>query len=130
MDWWVVEKLRIMAAIGLEKDALHVHASILIMFAVAFFCRSGLRSPLPWLAVLIAELANEYADIKGHGGFSPINDRAWDASLHDVYNTMAVPTFIFLMAWAFPWLWTGWRKPKAIDRADDQRVEPQDSETT
>lgn len=131
MDWWVVEKIRIMGAIGLEKDALHVHASLLIMFAAAFFCRSGLRSPLPWLAVFIAELANEYADIKGHGGFSPINDRVWEASVHDIYNTMAAPTFIFAMAWLFPWLWTGWGKRKAAEKPESKELaDSQFSETS
>ncbi len=45
-------------------DALHVYAGVLLQVVIALVLRRTLRSPIPWLAVLVAILANEYYDYR------------------------------------------------------------------
>ena len=98
-------------AIGLNMDALHVYVGLAILLAVALVLRKPLRSPIPWLVLLALELANEYYDWTydfwtGPGG------RAIQAAegVRDIWNTMAVPTFLLLASRFFPGLFTGWRR--------------------
>ena len=55
-------KLTIVAATGMDKDALHIYVGLAVFFTVAVFFRKPLRSPWPWLAVLVIALAGELLD--------------------------------------------------------------------
>ena len=47
---------------------------------------------LPWLTVFVVELVNELLDLS-----APANgENTVHASLHDIYNTMFLPTIILL----------------------------------
>jgi hypothetical protein len=46
-----------------------------------------------WLIVFLAELFNEYADLRG----SAPGEATMDAALHDIYNTMFWPTVILIL---------------------------------
>ena len=89
-------KLWLVDVSGLAKDALHIHVGLLVFFAVALALKKPLRSPLPWLAVLAAALLGEALDRR--------DDRAggglwrWQASVHDIINTLFWPTLILLLA--------------------------------
>jgi len=92
---WEEIKMVIATATGLERDALHIYASLLIQVGVAALSRRTLRSPIPWLAVLVFALGNEYLDITADGR---LEDWEWWTSLHDVWNTMLVPTLLLILA--------------------------------
>ncbi|MEO7826019.1 MAG: hypothetical protein ABIR60_02660, partial [Allosphingosinicella sp.] len=61
MDWEHV-KDTISLWTQLERDALHIYAAMLVQIGAAALFRRSLASPLPWLAVLAAELLNEVLD--------------------------------------------------------------------
>ena len=78
----------------LERDALHIYAAILVQVGSAALLRRNLASPLPWLVVLVAALSNEMLDSYRDGLVEP-----WErvAALHDLWNTMLVPTILALL---------------------------------
>jgi hypothetical protein len=114
LPWnWYHVKEWLEHAIGLNMDALHVYFGLGIFVAAALILRRPLRSPLPWLALLLVELCNEYYDWTydmwpGWGRKIQLAE-----GLRDVWNTMAVPTFLLIAARWFPGLFTGWGKRRS-----------------
>lgn len=95
MDWHELKQwLETMS--GLDMDALHVHAGLLGQIGAALIFRKSLRSPLPWLAVLVAILGNEVYDL--HYEVWPTRDAQIAESVKDVWNTMLAPTLLMLVA--------------------------------
>jgi hypothetical protein len=92
VEYWVDHKMRLVEAVGLTNDAMHIHVSLLILFVAALVLRRRPDSVWCWLAVFVAELFNEYADLRG---LAP-GEATMDAALHDIYNTMFWPTVIVL----------------------------------
>ncbi|HEX8239462.1 MAG TPA: hypothetical protein VF574_06965 [Allosphingosinicella sp.] len=93
MDWEQI-KATISLWTDLERDALHIYAAILFQIGAAALLRRSLASPLPWLVVLVAALGNEVLDAFRDGVVE-----AWEhqAALHDLWNTMLVPTVLALV---------------------------------
>lgn len=89
-EYWIGQKLRLIEAVGLTNDAMHIHGSLLILFGSALLLRRRADSIWCWLIVFFAELFNEYADLKG---LAP-GEATIDAAMHDIYNTMLWPTVI------------------------------------
>ncbi len=92
-ELWIGYKVRLIEFVGLTNDAMHVHGSILILFMSAIILRRRPDSIWCWLIVFLAELFNEYADLKG---LAP-GEASIDASIHDLYNTMFWPTVILML---------------------------------
>ncbi len=90
---WIGYKVRLIEFVGLTNDAMHIHGSILILFVSAIILRQRPDSIFCWLIVLVAELFNEFADLKG---LAP-GEASIDASIHDLYNTMFWPTVIVIL---------------------------------
>ena len=111
MDWHGI-KVWLELISGLDMDALHVHAGILGQLAAALVIRKPLRNPLPWLAVLVAVLVNEAYDY--HYEVWPDRDEQFGESVRDFWNTMALPSLIFLVARFYPRLLVG-REASAPD---------------
>lgn len=109
-DWHQVKEW-LEHVIGLNMDALHVYFGLAILVGAAVLLRKPLRSPIPWLVVLALELANEYYDWTYE--IWPGPDRAIQAAegIHDIWNTMVLPTLLLLASRYFPGLFTGWRRP-------------------
>ncbi|MGZ8285469.1 MAG: hypothetical protein ACXWUZ_06755 [Allosphingosinicella sp.] len=107
MDWEQV-KAAISLWTELERDALHIYAAILLQIGSAALLRRNLASPLPWLAVLAAALFNEVLDAYRDGLVEP-----WEraAALHDLWNTMLVPTVLALLVRFAPRLTSPKRSP-------------------
>ncbi|HEX6376796.1 MAG TPA: hypothetical protein VFZ91_13880 [Allosphingosinicella sp.] len=105
MDWEAI-KAAVAVWTGLERDALHIYAALLIQIAAAALLRRTLASPWPWLVVLVFALGNEWADIQRDGRFE-----GWEraASLHDLWNTMLAPTLLALLVRFAPRLAGGGR---------------------
>jgi hypothetical protein len=79
---------------GLERDALHIYAAFIIQLGSAALLRRSLASPWPWAAVLAFALANEWLDMSGD---KLIEDWEKEAALHDLWNTMLLPTLLLLV---------------------------------
>lgn len=94
-------------AVGLNMDALHIYVGLAILVAAALILRRPLRSPWPWLMVLALELGNEYYDwtYEVWPGFERQLQVA--EGLRDIWNTMALPTFLLIASRWFPRLFTG-----------------------
>ena len=98
-EHWVSYKIWLIETVGLTNDAMHVHGSLLILCVSALVLRRRPDSPCCWLIVCIAELFNEYADLRG----AAAGEATIDAALHDVYNTMFWPTVLLILGRAlFP----------------------------
>ena len=93
MDWYGIKQLAVEQT-GLSRDALHVIVGFGAQLLVAALIRRPLSSPLPWLAVLLGECANEYYDL--HREVWTDRD-IWPGSLGDILVTMAIPTLILVL---------------------------------
>lgn len=92
-EHWVSYKIWLIETGGLTNDAMHIHGSLLILCLSALVLRRRPDSPWCWLIVLIAELFNEYADLRG----SAPGEATIDAALDDIYNTMFWPTVTLIL---------------------------------
>ncbi|MEA3064633.1 MAG: hypothetical protein QOJ27_1079 [Sphingomonadales bacterium] len=94
MDWQGIKEA-IALWTGLERDALHIYAALLVQAGSAFILRRSLASPWPWTCVLALAIGNEILDT-----FADRLVEAWeiDASLHDLWNTMLLPSLLLLLA--------------------------------
>jgi hypothetical protein len=90
-----VIKAAVAAWTGLERDALHVYAAVIIQLGSAAILRRTVASPWPWLIVLVFALANEYLDMQND---NLVEDWEKAAALHDLWNTMLLPTLLLLVA--------------------------------
>ena len=88
-------KAAVAAWTGLDRDALHIYVALIIQLASAALLRRTLASPWPWLIVLAFALANEWLDI-----FRDDLVEDWEkaGSLHDLWNTMLLPTLLLLVS--------------------------------
>ncbi len=93
-------KMAIEAYTGLERDALHIHAALLLYVTTTVILRNG-RSVIPWLVVLVVEVANEAYDLRHNWPEGP--DWAISSSVKDLWNTMIWPTALLLVAWSMDW---------------------------
>jgi hypothetical protein len=100
-------KAAVAAWTELDRDALHVYAAILIQIGSAALLRRTLASPWPWLVVLAFALGNEWLDV-----YRDDLVEEWEkaAALHDLWNTMLLPTFLLLVARFAPSLMTRTRR--------------------
>lgn len=89
-------KLAIVAATGMDKDALHIYVGLAVFFTVAVFLRKPLRAPWPWLAVVVVAVAGELLDRRDD--MASVGYWRWQASLHDIINTQFWPAVITLLA--------------------------------
>jgi hypothetical protein len=96
---------------GLHRDALHIYFAAVIQILAAAVSRRGLRHPLPWLFVLLLAIANEIFDVYSDG-----KREAWEvtAALHDLWNTMLMPTLLFMVARFAPGLVARRPEPRAV----------------
>ncbi len=70
---------------GASDALLHVHAGMAVLLAARLITGRSLATPVPFLIVCLAELANEVLDRMSHGSWL-----WWDTGL-DVVNTLVWP---------------------------------------
>lgn len=102
---WVVFKDLVEQATALPESAIHVLGGVVLQLLVALILRRSLRDWLPWLAVLVLELANEALDLTEHWPGEGARQVAESAA--DVVVTMALPSLLLLVARWRPHLLTG-----------------------
>jgi hypothetical protein len=107
VDWEAI-KQAVAAWTELERDALHIYAAVIIQIGSAALLRRTLASPWPWLAVLAFALTNEWLDAHRDDLVE-----AWEkeAALHDLWNTMLLPTLLLLVVRFAPRLTSRVRPP-------------------
>jgi len=99
MDWISFKYL--VGHLSVSKDALHIYVALIIQITTALMVRRSLSSFLPWTAVLFIELINEAFDLLFEK--EPYIHR-WqiEGSIHDLVNTMAIPTLLMLLVRYMP----------------------------
>ncbi len=93
---WIEFKDLLAAFTGLSEDALHIYAAMLVQAVAALLLRRRLRDWTPLLVVALVLLANETNDILSPG--HPIEQWQIDGGVRDLWNTMLLPTVLFLLA--------------------------------
>ena len=107
MDWHDA-KLIFDSVTGLSRDALHVLAGVAGQVAAALIVRRPISSPAPWLVVLFAAAANEWADLQHE--LWPDRAVQWSESIKDVLLTLLLPTLLLCLTRWLPGLF-GTRTP-------------------
>ena len=101
-------KLGIIAATGLDKDALHIYVGVSVYILSLLILRpiikrQSVRSFIALIVVTGVALAGEYLDnryIIVPKGFSALGSEAIKASIHDLINTCLLSYVLFaLMNW-------------------------------
>jgi hypothetical protein len=93
LDWPQI-KDTIAVLTGLERDALHIYAALLVQVGSALVLRKRLGHWLPWAAILVLAVGNEVLDAFGD---DLVEQWELDAGLHDLWNTMLLPTLLLLL---------------------------------
>ena len=70
---------------GASDSLLHVHAGLAILFLARLVTRRSLATPIPFLVVVLAEIANEIMDRLNHGSWQ------WEDTSLDILNTLFWP---------------------------------------
>lgn len=99
---WAELKSFVVEASNLDQDALHVYFAVLIQLVSAWCFRRSVASPLPWLVVLIAVLINEYLDYYPAPMDTNIQEIYMAEAYRDIWNTMLMPTLLFVTAKLWP----------------------------
>ena len=107
MDWEAI-KQAVATWTGLERDALHIYAAVIIQIGSAALLRRSLASPWPWLVVLAFALGNEWLDAHRD---NLVEEWEKAAALHDLWNTMLLPSLLLVVARFAPRLMTRVRPP-------------------
>lgn len=88
-------KAFLVVVLDLSRDALHVHIGLAVFAAVVLIGRHPLGAARPWCVVMLLALLGEVVDVGGdHLRGQPLR---WDASVHDVLNTVLWPTILTLV---------------------------------
>ncbi len=108
---WLEIKIWLEATSGLDRDALHIYGAVGIQLLFALFFKRSLASLWPWLFAFAAALANEYVDFQQAGTNEASIAIYKDESIHDLWNTMLLPTGLLLIARFWPKWLVGVPKP-------------------
>ncbi|MDD1960565.1 hypothetical protein NP534_10660 [Pseudomonas sp. 39004] len=90
-------KLAIVAATGLSKDALHIYLGMAV-YLTMIVGTQRFKPYLGWLVVLLIASAGEWVDRRDD--IASFGYWRWQASAHDVLNTLFWPTVLTLL-WLF-----------------------------
>ena len=104
MDWFEIKNWLELST-GLDRDSLHIYAGVGVQLCVAFVLRRSLASPIPWMFVAIAALANEYHDYCFVSGALKDSQTYFDGTVRDIWNTLLLPSLFLVIARFWPrWL--------------------------
>lgn len=92
MDWAAFKTL-ITDETGLSRDALHLLAGLGAYLVLTALLPRRVSPFLPWFLILVAGLANEFADY-----LDETWPGQWRESLKDMVTTLALPTLLILLA--------------------------------
>jgi len=101
---WIEFKDYLSQITDLDQDALHIYAAVLIQIGAAALLRRSLASILPWLTVWAVLIVNEAIDLWLPG--ETVGQWQVIGGIQDSWNTMALPTLLWLLAYYAPALMT------------------------
>jgi len=93
---WIEAKRDLVALTGLDRDALHIYAAVAVQAGTAAALRRRFGDWLPLMAVAGLALLNEAADV--YVDVWPDHALQASKSIHDLVNTMFLPTIIFVLS--------------------------------
>ena len=93
---WLLFKDELTRATALSRDALHIYLGVSVQFAAALLLRRKLGDWSPWLVVLMLALINEAADLWVE--IWPQHTMQAASALHDIVNTMILPTILLALS--------------------------------
>ena len=114
---WVALKDGIVFYTGLERDAVHVHAALLLYIAAMVVFRRNRRSLVPWLVVMALALANEAVDFLFNLDMG--SKEAFSRVVKDLWNTMLWPTVLLVLGRYTDWFQERPARPAEPDAAAD-----------
>lgn len=106
MDWFEIKNWLELST-GLDRDSLHIYAGVGVQLMFALFSRRSLASPVPWLFVAAAALANEYYDYSLVPESQNSEPVYFDEALSDIWNTLLLPSTLLVIARYWPTWLTG-----------------------
>jgi len=115
--WYSEFKTAISVYTGLERDALHIHAALLLYILAMGLFRKSRRSRVPWLVVLALELLNEAMDASHNWGEERPGE-IFAGSAKDLWNTMLWPTVLLFVGRYTSWFQRPRRVPPAAPSPD------------
>ncbi|HEY0042965.1 MAG TPA: hypothetical protein VGB62_00315 [Allosphingosinicella sp.] len=123
MDWLHI-KNAVEAFTGLERDALHVYGAVAVQLVAVIVSRKPLASFVPWSCVLVVEGANEASDLLTDGLVE-----AWEVqgAVHDLWNTMLLPSLLLLLTRFAPSLAVGRRPDPSARHQEAERISRSDT---
>jgi hypothetical protein len=82
--------------LGLAKDALHIYVALLVFLAACLLFKWKAADWKPWMAVFAVALLGEAWDLRDNMIYH--TDVNLPANMHDIWNTMLVPTILMFAA--------------------------------
>ena len=113
MDWAAFKTL-ITEETGLSRDALHLLAGLGAYLLLTALLPRRVSPALPWLLILLAGLANEWADY-----LYETWPGQWIESLKDMATTLALPSLLIPLGRFAPHLLV---RPRRPDDMEDVRA--------
>jgi hypothetical protein len=89
-------KLVIVHNLGLARDVLHIYVALIVFFGSCLLFKWKVGHWKPWIAVLVATLFNEAWDF--HDRLVRHTSMYLWGNVHDILNTMLMPTVLMLAA--------------------------------
>ena len=113
MDWAAFKEL-ITDETGLSRDAFHLLAGLGVYLVLTVLLPRRVSPLTPWFLILIAGLANEWADY-----LHETWPGQWRESLKDMVTTLALPSLLIFLAQFAPDLLV---RPKPVDAMGDPPI--------
>ncbi|WP_447756954.1 hypothetical protein [Sphingopyxis fribergensis] len=112
-------KVSVIAATGLDKDALHIYFGLTLFLLVRLVWRWRGGWVVAWLAVLAMACGGEWLDLNAEIGRSAIQPDA--AHWHDIWNTIFWPTVLLIVG--------RWLQPRTkVPAAEPDKLSGEDAE--
>lgn len=115
---WIQFKDYLSQVTDLDQDALHIYVALLIQLGAAAVLRKSLASVWPWLTVWLFLVVNEAIDLLLPD--EKIGQWQIAGTIQDSWNTMALPTLLWLLAHYAPTLLVGERARPAASAEPTQ----------
>lgn len=113
-------KVSVIAATGLDKDALHIYFGLALFLLVRLIWRWRGGWVVAWLAVLAMACGGEWLDLNAEIGRSAIQPDA--AHWHDIWNTIFWPTVLLIVGrWLQPRTKAQAAEPDKLSGEDAER---------
>lgn len=96
--FWLDLKDQVSSGSGISRDGLHIMAGLLGLLGASLLTRRPVSSPIPWLIVVAVTVSNEASDLFTEIWPGKDRERQWAESIHDLWNTLLVPSALMLLA--------------------------------